>query len=104
MFRLAAANGPEYHRELYELAAQIERHLSNFIDSLANIVKAASWLAVAFSMAGLFIAALLVWRSDHGTKTKLLGAIFVTGLCFAANHVGAYSPRHFHRRYSSHRA
>ena len=90
MLRLAAENLPDNHRNFCDAAAQIGLHFRNFVNSLADIAKAASWLGVVFAMTALLIAVVLICRSERGIGIKLLGAIFVTGLCFAANNWSAY--------------
>jgi hypothetical protein len=65
-------------------------HFKNFVNNFADITKAASWIAVVFAATALLITVVLMLRSAPDTRTKLLGAIFVTGLCFAANNWTAY--------------
>lgn len=78
------------HCDLYDFLAKVGHNLTHFVNSLAEISKAASWLGVIFSITALLIAVVIICRSERGTGIKLLGAIFVTGLCFAANNWSAY--------------
>ncbi|MEY2565449.1 MAG: hypothetical protein QOH88_3642 [Verrucomicrobiota bacterium] len=73
-----------------DFAHSLFHHLRTFVFDLAEIAKAASWLAVVFSAVGLVIAAVLICVTAPDSRTKLLGTLFVTALCFAANHLSAY--------------
>lgn len=64
--------------------------MQEFLAAASDFSKASSWLALIFALGGLLVSLFYIIGSPRDLGVKLVGSVFVVGLCFAANSVAVY--------------